>query len=473
MNNKLYFYGGLDTVGSVHVIYQHGNVGLLFDAGIAHKGLFRAPFIHLNDRLQPTKGLELEQYLLNKMAPPIQELYDESATTHITQEDLLALWEKDHFPAFEKMYVFISHMHQDHMALLPFFRENVTVYMHELSYATYQAMVEANYYMDTKATIVTFHTNETIELDGFSLQTMEVDHNILGTSGFLLHSNEGKIAFTADWRMHGHHQQKMQQFISTCQEASVDILLTETTKVTPTSAEKASEAKAESTVLEQFEELIAQQKGLTYLLALPLDVERMINMILIADRQEKILILDQQIAHFWRQIRKEEALFKAIDDFSAVEDRVIRVLSHQSTSTKSSSYRQVGIKEIVHDKQRYIFHLTFTSIPLFIQMERLGEKGNASIFIHANCPADQQLLQTWLTAFNIRYHNISNAGHATHQDIIDLTEQINPKVIIPIHGNQPHMLKSNKENVYLPTYGEEVVIRELIQGEEKQANEIY
>lgn len=463
MNNKLYFYGGLDTSGGVHVIYRQDNIGLLFDAGISHSGLFRAPFIHLDDPLKPTPGLEMEQYLLSKMAPPILDLYDEAAIKHITEDDLFSLWETDHFPAFEKMYVFISHMHQDHMALLPFLSEKITVFMHEQSYLTYQGMIEANYYMDTKANIITFNSGEEIPLEGFSLQTMEVDHNILGASGFILHSDEEKIAFTADWRKNGRHPQKMDQFISTCQETSVDLLLTETTKVSPQTLHANTSSKLELEVMKQLEELLAKQQGLSYLLALPLDVERMAEVIQIADRQEKKLILDAQIAKFWHRIRQDTSLLQGLDNFSAVEERVIRILSHPPIQVESLPFQQLTLGEVVTNKKQFIFHLTFTSLPLLIEMERLGEKATSSIFIHANSPADHHLLETWLDTLNIRYCNIGNPGHASSQNILQMIEEVNPKVVIPVHGKYAHLLKSVRDNVYLPAYGEEVVIQNMLQ----------
>lgn len=466
MNNTLYFYGGLDTTGGVHVIYKHNNIGLLFDAGISHSGLFRAPFIHLNDPIKPTYGLEIEQYLLSKMAPPILDLYDQTAIRRVTEKDLLTLWELEHLPSFEKMYVFISHMHQDHMALLPFLSEKVSVFMHEHSYLIYQAMVEADYYLDTKANIRTFSSDQHIPLDGFSLQTVEVDHNILGASGFILHSDKKKIAFTADWRMNGRHPQKMEHFISACKEASVDLLLTETTKLSPQSMESSIPNKSEAAVMKQLEELLEKQQGLAYLLALPLDIERLAEIIQIADRQKKKLVLDEQIATFWYRIRQDTSIFQEMDNFSAAEGRVVRVLSQQHTKLKCP-YQQIALEDIVMNKQHYIFHLTFSSLPLLIEMERLGKRENRSIFIHANSPADNHILQTWLNTFDISYRNISNSGHAAFQDIIQLTDKINANVVIPVHGKHANLLKQVKENVYLPAYGEEIVLDKLLRGSVK------
>ncbi|WP_018930586.1 MBL fold metallo-hydrolase RNA specificity domain-containing protein [Gracilibacillus lacisalsi] len=464
MDHQLFFYGGLDTVGGVHILFGHGETGILFDAGIAHSGLFRAPFIHVNDPIQPLKNSEIRQLLLSRMAPPILELYKPDALRGLQKENIQSLWNQSSFPTFKKLYVFVSHIHQDHMALLPYLDQQVTVVMHESSYLIYQALIKANYYPDTHANIITFTDQEMVELDNFQLQGLEVDHNVLGSSGFIIRTDEHAFAFTADWRMHGPHPEKMDKFIQTCQQAEIDLLITETTMVNKASLFQKQVPASESLVLENFSKIVSKSDGLVYLMALPLDVERTANLLYIAKQSNREVVMDEKIACFWSHVTKDRN-----ELFHPELAATIHVLTSQKNEI-DLPYTPITIEEIVLEKDKYVVDLSFSSLPFLIEFERIGDRSIQSNFIHADAPIDRNIVMKWLEDLEIEYHNISNGGHATHQAITHFIEQVKPKKVIPVHGRFPFLLNSKSIPKIHPSISESISLKTL---SNKVHHEIY
>ena len=72
------------------------------------------------------------------------------------------------------------------------------------------------------------------------------------------------------------------------------------------------------------------------------------------------------------------------------------------------------------------------------------------------------MLHRWLTEFGVQYHYCATGGHAAPQEISDLTERIQPKVVIPLHSMHPTLFDSRGIPRFYPVYGETVKIDKLI-----------
>lgn len=461
MKDTITFFGGLNTTGGVQILLGSGDTGMMFDFGIPHQGLFTAPFIHLNVPMRPLAKRELRQYLLTRMAPPIIDLYDKEYLESLGKQDLNNIWGNKVFPTYKNMYVFISHIHQDHMALLPYLHKDITVFMHKDAYSVYQAMVSAGYYYDTKAQIYPLSDKQEIDLSDFTLQLVEVDHNTPGTSGFLLKTSENNVAFTGDWRRHGRHSDRMETFIEKCKTEQIDMLITESTRVNQTSIFKKENDGKEETVLDAYRQLVSNAKGMVYLNVLPFDVERVADIILQTKNVGKTLVMEENIAKFWYDSTRNG--IDVLNNHTSLQDvDTIKVLQAHKDQSIDLPFQTITVDEIVQNKGQYVLHLNYKSLPYLIEFERLGDQTNKSCYIHADHPVDKAILNKWLTEFNISYHNISNKGHASPDDISYLVEQINPKVVIPVHGISPSLLDSKGVRKYHPTYGESVEVGSIL-----------
>ncbi|MCI3926895.1 MBL fold metallo-hydrolase [Paenibacillus sp. TRM 82003] len=460
----------MDTVGGVHLLFGRGETGLLFDFGIPHQGLLRPSHPFTNDPIKPTTGRELRQYLLGRMAPPVLQAYDPKFLGGLSQEELQRQWGTSAgsaAPSFPKLSLFVSHMHQDHMTLLPYARERIPVYMHQDAYALYRGIAASGEYMPTRAQITLIEDLQIIDFEGFSIQLLEVDHNSAGTSGFILNCDGMKIAFTADWRRNGRHADRIDRFIERCRLEQVDVLITESTTVgKPVEGKSTRTGRiSEAEVMEAYAAMLRDARGLVYVHVLTRDIERLADLITLTNAAGRCFVMDAETAVLWHEAT--QCGIRALDGHDALRNaEAIRVWNVGDSDMSPLPYREVTLEEIVGCKDGFAIHLNYARLPLMIELETLGVNKNPSQYFCSDHPIriDDASLEAYLRAFGVQAHMYHSGGHAEPDEISDLIERISPKVVIPLHGRNCSQVDTRGVRCFLPERGETIQLKELIGG---------
>lgn len=454
-NDTLTFFGGVHTIGGVQVMFGSGDDGVIFDFGVPVKrwGLF-------NSAINPRFERALKQYLLSRMAPPIFSLYDQKYLTGITEEDIMNLWNNKKFPKYKNMSVYISHIHQDHMALLPFLKEDINVYMNKDSQSIYKAVVSSGEYYNTNAQINGLSDGDTADLGNIQLKVMEMEHGVPGASGVMLSSDKYKIAYTGDWRKHGNHPERINKFIKECKDAELDILITEGTALCPDSIFEKPSIWSEEVVAKKFNDLLTTATGLIYLNILARNVERFIEFVRLSSEKKRLFVIDNNTARLViDSINNGLTVIKGnpLEEYAST----IRVLDLEN-DTSGIPFETTSIKEVVSNREDYVIFLTYQQLPLLLEFERLGDKIDQSHYFHADgdpLNSTDPILKRWIKKFNLYYHYYSTGGHARPHEIKELVESINPRVVIPLHSNNPTLLYTgNSTKKYYPAYGEVIEV---------------
>ncbi|WP_166242636.1 MBL fold metallo-hydrolase [Paenibacillus turpanensis] len=463
----LSFYSGLNTIGGVHIVYGSGDAGFVFDFGLAMRGFFTEQV-----KTNPPHGIR--HHLLTRSAPPLLNLYEEEAMEGITLDTLKQVWNQPELPQYETVSVFVSHIHQDHMALLPYLREGIKVYMSRDAYSVYKAIIAAGEVPGTKADIIALDDLETIALPGFPegdrFQIVEVDHDSPGCSGFLLHTADGRsIGFTADWRRHGRHAYRMDRFAQMCRDQQVDLLITEGTTLRADTVFRRPAQRLETDVAAVYANVMNDAPGLVYLNILARNVERVADIIMAAMACGRTLVMDESTAAVWHVAVTEG--IRALEDHPALEAarEVVRVLPTATTLPVDPAvelpFATVTLEQITSDKRAYTVYLPYYQLPLMAELECFGDRSTRSHYVHADggplTPSDETL-HRWLTEFGVQYHYCATGGHAAPQDITALIQAAAPRQVIPLHSVHPSLCDSAGIARYFPVYGETVVLDQLI-----------
>lgn len=457
---KLTFYGGLDTIGGVHILYSCGNKGIIFDLGLQLRGYF-------GGNVRAHSKFDLQQYLLTRSAPPVLPIYNQDKLEGLEASEVANLWGAENMPEMDDISVFVSHIHQDHMALLPYVNNHTKVFMHEDAYSTYRGVVVSGEYQDSDAKFQPLKDLTVIDFDDFSLQLIEVDHDSPGASGFILQSKEHTIAFTGDWRTHGRNSERMERFISLCKSAGVDVLITEGTTLRKENSFQEPEVVKEIEVVEHYEEVAKQAKGLVYVNILARNVERVADFIVKTKELGRTLVVDARTALLWHEAAVNCGIQSLKNHPSLNDTEVIKVLDCDQDQVKHLPYQTISLDEIIHNKKKHTIYLTQENTPMMAQLERQGEAASPSHYVHADgnpLTNRDPILETWLKEFRVNYHYCATGGHAIPQEISRLIKEINPKVVIPLHSIHPSIVDSKGVPKYCPAYGETISLQSLLAG---------
>jgi ribonuclease J len=457
------FFGGLNTIGGVHIVIGRGDTGIVFDLGLSVRNMF-------NESVKAGTRAGARSYLLSRSAPPVLNLYREADVAGVSEEDLKRLWGKSELPSYKNLHAFVSHIHQDHMALLPFISEQVPVYLHQDAYSLYKAVVASGEYHDTTAKLMPLADLQTVELgDGMKLQIIEVDHDSPGCSGFLLHTGELVIAFTADWRRHGRHSDRMDRFAAFARGAGAELLITEGTTLRPDTLFRSEIKRQELDVANVYQTTLEHASGLVYVNILARNVERVADIIMATHRARRKLVMDESTAVLWH-IATSNGM-KVLDGDPSLQAqydviRVIHVAEPNAPETKVElPYQMIQLSSVIADKTQYAVYLTYKQLALLAELEAQGDTAHLSYYVHAdgNPLTDRdETLRHWLTHYSVQYVYCATGGHAASHEISDLVEAVRPKAVIPLHSNHPTLFDSRGIARYYPTLGETTTVSQII-----------
>jgi hypothetical protein len=458
--DRLTFFNGTKGTG-VQVLYGRGANGLLFDFGIPHRGLIDAFNVATFDpiKLNPSRGVR--QLLLGRMAPPIKELYDETQMDAQLVKRVEQLWGSADIPRYERLSVYINHAHQDHMAILPYARKDLPVYMSSDTFSLYRGIVASGEYGDTQAELIQLPNLTEVDLGDFRFQILDMDHDAPGAAALLIESSDYTIAYTGDWTRNGFHPERIDRFIELCcsRPKPIDVLITEATHPKPGPV-----PLTEPEVVAKYVEILKQSDGMVYLQALPRNVERMAEFIYEAVRSGRSVVMDYSLALLWKETIIQG--LKALKGHPVMEmSGMISVVDATAPAGAELPFRAISLEEMAVRKRDIVYILTYPNLPLAIELELLHEEFGTSQYIVANTPMkpDQLVyLEKYTAELNMNLHKIGTSGHASAHAITDLITRIAPKAVIPMHGGNPRLLDTGGIRAYYPEKGDSILVRDLI-----------
>lgn len=424
---QLTFYNGLRTIGGTHILVQHGDSALLFDLGLKYDptGLFgpHAP-------LAP--GLEPRIYTRTRYAPPVRGLFQ-----GVTDEDLQVAAEAGAWPvteAFAHFGVFLSHVHNDHVGLVPFLNPT-DVYLSGPSLAILDALDESGTLAKSNARFHALADFETFQVGSLHATLLPTDHDIAGASGLLIETPDGTVAYTGDWRRHGAHPVRVDAFVDFCQAHKVDILLTEGTRFRPDDAPTPpaiSEIQLPELVGDAIKTHIGQRAFVNFY---PRNVERVAAFAAVASAHGRRLAVHPETA----------ALLHATRALHGLAEDGVRVLKGQG-----------DWHEALESAGDYLVEARTEDLPRFV----LGQARSGGVYLHCDGnPLTEHdpstpTLHSWLSLLGLEYRPLRSGGHAAPDEVRELVRAINPKVLVPIHSRAPERMLTRGVRFFVPQRGE-------------------
>ena len=390
---RLRFYGGVGVIGSTKVLVEQDGWRVLLDMGDdipGREGLVRP-------LLRYTPGTELRTRLRLDEAPPIDRLYRAEAVEGTGLEG----------GADGRTALFLTHAHLDHVGLLGWVDPAMPAYAAEETVRMLDALESVGQGLQGgRANVQPLPAGEPLEFGPFTIERHPVDHDIPGASGYLVHTEDGVVAYPGDLRLHGRHPELTEAFAQRARGAAALVM-----EGTSLSADPRLVLRTERDVEAAFGDAVARTPGLVLVALYPRDIERVSAFAAVAASHGRTILWPPAMAAFLRAYGLEDV---AELDAAALE-------------------------QVQRDPSRFVVQLDPRAFETLLDLPL----GPGSVFLHANgeplgaFQATWDLLQQWLARLQVPFTVIGTSGHATPHDLHRVAELVRPKVLFPVHTVEP------------------------------------
>ncbi|MDE6472928.1 MAG: ribonuclease J [Ureaplasma sp.] len=333
----------------------------------------------------------------------------------------------------------ITHGHEDHIGGIPYLLKLVNIKKIIASSLTAQLIMKkvAEHKDITCPEIVVFDNLNEVKLHDIKVEFFRVCHSIPDSFGVGIHTNDGLIVSTGDFRFDFATNADNTDLVKLMQISNkkVDVLLCEST-----SAEVPGFSESEKYIIKNIEEIIRNAKGRIFLSTFASNLSRIEQILMyVKSLNKKILMLGRsmetniKISRKLGYLKMTDLDFMISKEFANYPDDEIFVILTGSQGEETAALNAIanGKHPKIAFKPNDTVILSSNPIPgNFAQVEMLVNKlYKLGVNVIENTPEKK----------------IHASGHATRSELQLMIKAINPKYIMPIHGEYK-MLKALKQN---------------------------
>ena len=409
----LTFYGGVNEIGGNKILLQDGDTKVFLDFGMSFalkKQFYSPPF------LSPKTEKSLQEL---GILPRIEGIYKFDPKP----PDMDA--------------VFISHAHMDHSAYLSFVKREIPVYCGETSKIILQALSEirrADLEFDVEdLQFQPFRTGKKIRVGSLEIEPVHVDHSVPGAYGFIIHTSNGAVVYTGDFRVHGAKPEMTREFAEKAKKAEPVAIVTEATNMTGASV--SSETDVES----RLSQIVKQTSGIVLADFAHTDVDRLNSFYRIAKKHGRCLAVSLRQAFLLEALRSDKG-FKVPD----LNDETMLIF-RKSKKTRDKWEKQV--MECYGDKVKDAFDVSKQQCKLvlamsFYDLEELVEiqpEAGSCYVLSASEPFNEEMeidferLVNWLGHYGLPQYHAHVSGHIMPLQLKAVLKDIGASQIFPVH----------------------------------------
>jgi ribonuclease J len=411
----LTFYGGVNEIGGNKILLQDRDTRVFFDFGMSFamkKQFYSPPF------LSPKSEKSLQEL---GILPQIAGVYrfDESPP--------------------EVDAIFLSHGHLDHSAYLSFIKREIPVYCGETTQIILEALSDVRRVnlefsvsdIDFKA----FRTGKKIVVDGLEVEPFHVDHSVPGAYGFLIHTSNGTVVYTGDFRDHGAKPEMTRDFVENAKKAEPTAIITEATNMT--GATVSSEAEVE----DKLNSIVADAGGVVLAEFAYSDVDRLNSFFHIAKKNQRCLAVSLKQAYLLEALRKDKGLtVPALDDEGILIFRKSKKRFDKWENQLIERYDQQNkifdVFEVSKQQCKVVLAMSFYD---FEELVPLQPEAGSCYILSASEPFNEEMeldyerLGNWLRHYGLPQYHVHVSGHIMPLRLKKALREINGGRIFPVH----------------------------------------
>ncbi len=469
--SSLTFYGGVREIGGNKILVEDGGrrVWLDFGMSFSQSGRYFAEF------LQPKKYNGVLDFLEVGLLPRLPDMggfYRQDYLAHSGMET----WDGAAYDG-----VFLSHAHADHSFYIHFLRREIPIYASEVSRQIMAAIETTSSsgfadFLNFKETFKlrpkkageglmrvrgeesklerdfrVIQEGEKVFIGDIAIEALAVNHSLPGAMGFIVHTSAGAVVYTGDLRFHGYGGDLTARFARKAAEAQPIALICEGTRID----EEAG--LSEQDVQDRVGDVVQRTRNLVIANYPWKDIERMRSFYEVARTSGRRLALSLKQAYLLKLLEGTDAGAPSLDDDHVAiyidrkdwglitkpgYPRDIVEQDYEAWEREFLGYPNAVTCEDIHrDQGDFMVRIDFFDLTDLIDIR----PAEGSCYIRSVTePLDEEAeielerAENWLKHFGLYpYHQIHASGHASGLEIKRLIAEIGPKVVFPVHTENP------------------------------------
>ena len=330
------------------------------------------------------------------------------------------------------MGIILTHAHEDHIGAMPFIWPyfKCPIYTTEFTAALLKEKFD-EYNIDYVDKIIIHNDGEIINIGNFQVKAIGLTHSIPEMNALLIKSPSANIFHTGDWKIdkdpivgNGFDKKKLLDF----ENIEIDALVCDSTNaMTP------GISGSELSVKNSLEEIIGKIEGRIFLSTFASNVARLCSVAEAAAKHDRHVVLSGRGMHRIVNAAKSVGLLRGLPDF--VDEENAGYLPAEKTlilCTGSQGEYRAALSKIARDEHQHI----------------VAEKGDTVIFSSKIIPGNEAGIMNLQNLFAKKDIKIITgkdefvhvSGHPCQDELIEMYNLIQPKSIIPVHGEFRHLV---------------------------------
>ena len=411
----LTFYGGVNEIGGNKILLQDHGTKVFFDFGMSFslkKQFYSPPF------LAPKTEKSLQEL---GILPQISGVYkfDESEP--------------------EVNAVFLSHGHLDHSAYLSFIKREIPVYCGETTQTILRTLSDIRRadleFNVNDIQFNAFRTGDKVKIDNLEIEPFHVDHSVPGAYGFLIHTSNGTIVYTGDFRDHGGKPEMTQEFVEKAREAEPVAVVTEATNMIGATVSNEVEVQAKlDKIASQVDGILLAEFGYS-------DVDRFNSFYKIAKKNNRCLAVSLKQAYLLDALHNDPHLeLPALDDDGLLIFRKSKKYYDKWEKKLIERFGGDGkifdVFDVSKQQCKVVLAVSFYDFEELISIK--PEAGSCYV-LSASEPFDEEMeldygrLINWLSHYGLPQYHVHVSGHMMPLQLKAALKRMNAKRIFPVH----------------------------------------
>ena len=440
---RITFLGGVREIGGNKIVIEDGPDRILFDFGPSFSPEYENYYVNF---LAPRSTSPVKDLLEFDLLPRVEGLYSEEA---LAGADLA-------YQPPEVHGVFVSHAHFDHAGYLHLIDPKIPVHVGAGTRTVLQAIESSGSGKYGEHDWRITPAGGRVKVGRLEVEPFPVDHSIPWASGFLIHTSEGSVAYTGDFRAHGPRAKDTHDFLAAAGGARPSALIIEGTRAGPDPRKNFTEAG----VREGVDRILEARQRLAIVSCYPRDVDRLTTLYQAARAADREFVISAKTAHLLTTIAP------LLPAGAPVPGRSEGLLVYRRTKKVYYRWERVfedGAVDADHVRRRGKELLLQLDLPHFAELIDIRpDRGSA--YIHSMSEpfseddVDDQVLHNWVDHFGLGFHQFHASGHCSGRELIEISDAMDPKAIVPVHTEHPEAFTQARSRVEPPEKGKPLLL---------------